>query len=217
LLIGTSVTLAIIPCGSGNGLSHHLHIPLSVTGAIDVINKGKKIKIDTATVNGIPFISIAGVGFDAKVADDFSKDRHRGFDTYLRYILYELVLYQQESYEIIADGRLIEEKALFISFANSNEQGYNLPISPHADLQDGKVDICVIKKPNFFELPIVGGHLLARKMDQAPNVEIIQTSMAKISRQKPGLVNIDGEPVMMDKDLEICVNPQSLNILVNEK
>lgn len=212
-LIGTDVALGIIPCGSGNGFSHHVDLPMDAVKAIQVINQGQRHKVDTVTVNGIPFISIAGTGFDAKIADDYAKDPRRGFDTYFKYIVRNYVTYREQNYTIIMPEQTIETKALFISFANSNEQGYNIPISPHASLQDGKVDLCVVRKPNPLELPIVGGYMLDKMMDKAPKVDIYQTSEAKIIREKADVINIDGESIMTEKDLEIIVKPLSLNII----
>lgn len=212
-LIGTDVALGVIPCGSGNGFSHHVNLPMNISKAIQVINEGKRHKIDTVTVNGIPFISIAGTGFDAKIADDYAKDPHRGFDTYLKYIIRDFITYQEQEYKIILPDRTIETKALFIAFANSNEQGYNIPISPHASLQDGKVDLCIVRKPNPLELPIMGGYMIDKMMDKAPKVEIIQTNEARIIRENADVINIDGESVMTEKDLDIKVKPLSLNII----
>ena len=53
-------------------------------------------------------------------------------------------------------------------------------------------------------------------MDKAPKVKIIQTSEATIIRPKADVINLDGESVMMEKDLHLKVNPLSLNIICNE-
>ena len=71
-LVGSEIALGIIPTGSGNGLARHLKIPFSFEKAIDVINHCKIRKIDTATINGQIFLSIAGVGYDAFVAKKFA-------------------------------------------------------------------------------------------------------------------------------------------------
>lgn len=213
-LIGTDVALGVIPCGSGNGFSHHLGIPMSATEAIKVINNGQQHKIDTVTVNGIPFISIAGTGFDAKIAEDYAKDPGRGLDTYLKYIIKNYFSYKEQNYKIITPDQTIETRALFIAFANSNEQGYNFPISPKASLQDGKVDLCIVRKPNLLEVPIMGGFFIDGLMDKAPKVSIIQTPAATIIRENAEAINIDGESIMTEKDLQISVNHLSLNIIL---
>ena len=215
-LIGTDMALAVIPCGSGNGLSRCLNIPLDPVKALEVINGNSRRKIDTVSVNGTPFISISGTGYDAKVAEDYSKDPRRGFDTYFKYIIRNYVTMKEQPYTVVMPDQTIETNAFFISFANSNQMGYDFPISPHASLWDGKVDLCIVQKPNPLELPIMGGFMIDGMMDKAPKVKIIQTPEATIIRPKADVINLDGESVMMEKDLHIKVNPLSLNIICNE-
>ena len=212
-LIGTDIALAVIPCGSGNGLSRCLDLPLDPVRALEVINGDHRRKIDTVEVNGLPFISISGTGYDAKVADDYSKDPRRGFETYFRYIVRNFITMKEQPYTIVMPDQTLDVDAFFISFANSNQMGYDVPISPHASLWDGLVDLCIVQKPNPLELPIMGGFMLDGMMDKAPKVKIIQTPEATIIRPKADVINLDGESVMMEKDLHLKVNPLSLNII----
>ena len=39
-LVHTETALGIIPCGSGNGLARHLHIPMEPKKALEIINDG---------------------------------------------------------------------------------------------------------------------------------------------------------------------------------
>ena len=215
-LIGTNMALAIIPCGSGNGLSHCLNISLDPIKALHIINENHRRKIDTVDINGQSFISISGTGYDAKVAEDYSKDPHRGFETYFRYIVRNYITMKEQPYTIIMPDETLDVEAFFISFANSNQMGYDFPISPHASLWDGKVDLCIVQKPNPLELPIMGGYMIDGMMDKAPKVKIIQTPEATIIRPKADVINLDGESIMMGKDLHLKVNPLSLNIICNE-
>lgn len=213
-LIGTDIVLAIIPCGSGNGLSRCLNIPLDALKALELINRKAVCQIDTVKVNDVPFISISGTGYDAQVADDYAKDRHRGFETYLRYIVKNYFTLGERQYTIVLPERTFTTKAFFISFANSNQMGYDVPISPRASLWDGKVDLCIVRKPNPLELPIVGSYFLSKNMDKSPKVDIIQTHEATIIRPEADVVNIDGESMVLEKDLHIVINPLSLNVIV---
>jgi YegS/Rv2252/BmrU family lipid kinase len=215
-LIGTDMALAIIPCGSGNGLSHCLNIPLDPVKALHIINENHRRKIDTVDINGQSFISISGTGYDAKVAEDYSKDPRRGFETYFRYIVRNYITMKEQPYTIITPEETCDVEAFFISFANSNQMGYDFPISPHASLWDGKVDLCIVQKPNPLELPIMGGYMIDGMMDKAPKVKIIQTPEATIIRPKADVINLDGESIMMEKDLHLKVNPLTLNIICNE-
>ena len=213
-MIGTDTALAVIPCGSGNGFSRCLNIPLDTTKALELINRKAVCLIDTVTVNEVPFISIGGTGYDAQVADDYAHDIRRGFNTYLRYIVKNYFKLGEKQYTIQLPDKSITTKAFFISFANSNQMGYDFPISPRASLWDGKVDLCIVRKPNPIELPIVGSFFLSSHIDKSPKVDILQVPEVTIVRPEAAVVNIDGESKMFDKDLRLKVNPLSLHVIV---
>ena len=76
------------------------------------------------------------------------------------------------------------------------------------------MDICIVRKPNPLELPIVGSFFLTSHMDKSPKVEILQAPEATIIRPEAAVLNIDGESVMFEKDLHIKINPLSLHVIV---
>lgn len=71
-LIHTNTAMGIIPCGSGNGLARHLHIPMEPKGAINVLNAGNIKTIDYGIIDNHPFFCTCGVGFDAFVSLKFA-------------------------------------------------------------------------------------------------------------------------------------------------
>lgn len=215
-MIGSEQTFAIVPYGSGNGLARHLHLPLQPDKIItEIINKGIKSKIDTAKVNDVPYISIAGVGFDALIADYFAKDPNRGFRTYVKFITEEYPRFKESDYTLILDDKkTIDCKAMFIAFANSNQFGFNAKVSPHASLNDGLLDVCIFKKPNLLEVGFVAERLMTNRIDKTNFISIHKASKIKVIREKDEVVNIDGEAVMMDKDITVEVNKLSLNIIL---
>jgi YegS/Rv2252/BmrU family lipid kinase len=216
-LIGKRQILVIVPLGSGNGLARHLELPFKPERLIkEVINKGKVYKIDTAVMNDIPFISIAGIGFDALIADYFAKDENRGFMTYAKLITEKYPNYRQKEYTLILDDeKTIECKPFFVTFANSSQFGYNAEISPKASVQDGLIDVCIFKKPNILEVPIVATYFLAKQIDKSNFIDIYKAKKIKVTRKVAEVANIDGEAVEMSKDITVEIIPLSLNILLN--
>ncbi len=105
------------------------------------------------------FVSIAGVGFDALVAKKFAKAEHRGFFSYFHIALQQYPGYRPRKYRMVIDGVPLKRKALFISFANSNQFGYNTIIAPDAVIDDGLVDVCIFKKAPVYTAPYVLGLL----------------------------------------------------------
>lgn len=216
-LIGKRQILVIVPLGSGNGLARHLELPFKPERLIkEVINKGKVYKIDTAVMNDIPFISIAGIGFDALIADYFAKDENRGFMTYAKLVTEKYPNYRQKEYTLILDDeKTIECKPFFVTFANSSQFGYNAEISPKASVQDGLIDVCIFKKPNILEVPIVATYFLAKQIDKSNFIDIYKAKKIKVTRKVAEVANIDGEAIEMSKDITVEIIPLSLNILLN--
>jgi len=89
-IVGTNTHLGIIPFGSGNGLARFLQIPMDAEKAIKTLVSGRVEKIDSATLNGKPFFNMAGMGFDAHIAEVFSHNKKRGFITYIKSAFVEI-------------------------------------------------------------------------------------------------------------------------------
>lgn len=214
-MLKTKVVLGIVPLGSGNGLARHLGIPRMLISALKLINEYQVTDIDTASINGKPFISIAGVGFDAEVARLFAQVKRRGFFSYANLITNNYIRYKPKKYKIeFDDGKIIHTEALFISFANSNQFGYNTAIAPNAQLRDGQLDVCIVQKPNIFRLPIIANLMLLRAIDKSQYVETIRASHFRVRQTRNRVVNIDGEAFKISKELEIKVNPLSLQVII---
>jgi diacylglycerol kinase family enzyme len=147
------------------------------------------------------------------VARKFAKQKLRGFFKYAFISITEFFPYEPTTFEMTADGMEIERQALFISFANSNQFGYNTVISPQAKIDDGLVDICIVKKFPAWVSPFLAPMLIAKKIDQTPYVEIIRAKEITVKR-KHKYMNLDGEPVKLKKRLHIRVVPKSLKLIV---
>lgn len=213
-ITGSEVAMGIVPAGSGNGLAHHLKIPISRKNAIDVINLGKIIKIDTGMVNDRLFVSIAGIGFDGLIAKRFEHSKLRGFVGYLRVVAEEYTSYKPRKYRLEFNGQVVKTRALFIAFANSDQFGFNTSIAPGAKIDDGLLDVVIVDKPQIIDLPILASLLYWRKIEQSKYITTIRTRELKIITRSKRWVNIDGEPDRMGGNITVGIRPLSLNVMV---
>lgn len=217
-LIGSKIKLGIIPAGSGNGLARCLHIPLDVNKAIEVINNCNSINMDTVRVNGYDYASISGIGFDALIAKQFTGNKTRGFQTYLKLILQDYLNYKPQKYKLLIDGEEIETEALFISFANSNQFGYNAVVAPKASVSDGLLDVSIVKKVPLALAPLVVQFMFFRNFDKSPYVRTYSARNVRVTDFSDGLINLDGEALeFTDNELEFTVNPSSLNVIIPDE
>ena len=173
-LIGSDTALAIIPTGSGNGLARHLKIPLELNKAVAVIKQGHSTLIDAVQVNDRFFFSAAGIGFDAEVGWSFSKFGHRGFLSYIFVSLREFLKHRPSVYDLLIDGKKLSREAFLISFANGSQFGNGAVIAPNAQIDDGSVDVVILKKFPLFAVPMLVYQLFNRTIDQSKYVEIFK-------------------------------------------
>jgi diacylglycerol kinase family enzyme len=166
-------------------------------------------------MNNLFFLSIAGVGFDAFVAKKFAKQKHRGFFKYAQIAISEYFKYEPKNFTLLIDGRKVKRKALFISFANSDQFGYNTSISPNAKIDDGLIDICIMRKVPWWKTGFLAPLLFTKRIDQSQYIEILHASEVAV-KQKNKHINLDGESLKMDQNIHVKVLPKSLNVLVPE-
>lgn len=212
-LINTQTALGILPAGSGNGLAHFLNISLSTRKALEVINRFNIKLIDTGLFNGHPFVSVAGVGFDAHVADLFSKSRIRGFWAYAKIVFMEYLTYQPKRFKIYVDGKVLKKSAFMLTFANSNQFGFNARVAPTAIIDDGYLDLCIVHKPRLFFIILVIPFIFLGLIHKTPFVKIIKTKSIKVIQSKKNIAHIDGDEIDLGRNIEVQIVPGSLNII----
>ncbi len=213
-LIHSDTTLAIIPLGSGNGLARHLQIPLETAKAIRTINEENSVKIDYCMANGHIFFCTAGVGFDAWISKKFAEDKHRGGLTYVKNVLGEYLKYESRTYTISTGDGNIEEKAFLVACANASQYGNNAFIAPGASMQDGLMDITILKPFNHLEAPQLAVQLFTKSLPKNSKITTIRSNNVTIHLEKPEVMHVDGEPIPVEKEINVIVKPAGLKVLV---
>ena len=212
-LIGRPQALGIIPIGSGNGLARHLGLPMNARRALRACASQRVETIDTATVNGIPFIGTMGIGFDAWIAEAFATRGARGLRTYVRAGVGGFFKYKPETYELEIDAERIERRALLIAIANASQYGNNARIAPVASLQDGMLDVVIVERASI----AAAARLFAGSLQRARGVSMRRGRHIEIRRPAAGPAHLDGEPVTLPQTLTIDVVPRSLRILLPDE
>lgn len=209
--------LGIIPNGSGNGLARHLGIPMHIPDALDIINCDNIQPFDYCTANERPFFCTCGVGFDALVSAKFAKSGKRGPLSYVKSAISEYLKYRSETYKITTPKGVITERAFIIACGNASQYGNNAYIAPNADMQDGLIDITVILPITPLDTAMLGILLFSKHIDQDTNIISFRTPSLSIKREHEGIMHLDGEPVMMPKDIEIECHHLGLRIFTPTK
>ncbi len=213
-LCGTDTALAIVPCGSGNGLARHLRISMNASRALQVLNNGVVGQFDYCTVNKRPFFCTCGMGFDATVSNKFANEGTRGFITYIKTALSEYLKYKPQEYFIDIDGKKMHEKAFVIACCNAAQYGNNAFIAPRATMQDGLIDITVMSPFSVAHCPIIGARLFLRQLGHDHHVSIYRGKRIVIERRHDDVMHVDGDPVMMPARLVLENVSKGIKIMV---
>jgi diacylglycerol kinase (ATP) len=209
-----NIPLGIIPIGSGNGLGNYLHIPHDVAECVKILNNYNIKPIDVGYINDFLFVNVAGVGFDAEVAKAYSKLSMRGFAGYFKSTVLHYIPYKSKKYKIRFNNQMIARKALLISFANSGQYGYNTSIAPHAKIDDGLIDMCIMNKVPAVLVPFVASQFFTKTIDHTQYHESYQITEAYIYLNKKSVIHLDGEPVKLtNKILHVRVQSKGLQVI----
>lgn len=213
-LIGRRPALGILPTGSGNGFARHIGLPLDPALTLGAYPSARIVTIDTAEVNGMPFLGVMGIGFDAVVADRFASSNVRGLETYVKEGLRAFAEFHAEEYVVTCGGETKHERAFVIAVANASQYGNNARIAPLASLQDGLLDVVVVHDLSILRAPLLLARLFQGTLHQASEVSTLQCTDVRITRPAAGPAHLDGEPVSLPEELHVHVVPHSLRLLV---
>ncbi len=215
-VLDTPAALALVPCGSGNGLALHLRLPLSASGALELVaaQDSHVIAIDTGAVNGRPFFNAMGFGLDADISDRFNRLTRRGLPAYVTTGLSAIRDRRVERCVVTAGAERVELETLLLAVANSDQYGNNARIAPGARVDDGALDLIAVGNVGLFGAATLATRLFLGNFDQSPKVRRFRGARFTIERTGAGLVHTDGETHALGRMLEVLVRPRSLRLVV---
>ena len=216
-----NVNIGIIPIGSGNGLALSAGIPRDAGKAIDIIMEGKAAKIDAFLINGNFSCMLCGLGFDAQVAHDFSKQHKRGLVTYTKQTIKNFFSATPYPFVVRINEMIITTDAFFVSIANSNQFGNNVTIAPQASICDGLIDIVIVNKMSKMKLlysiikQILSGTVnrSQQKNYRPEDIFYYQTKKLTIENPKFAPLHIDGDPADTAADFNISVVEKAFSLI----
>jgi YegS/Rv2252/BmrU family lipid kinase len=217
-LVDSPAALALVPCGSGNGLALHLGLPTRLPRALALLadTTARIVAIDTGTANGHAFFNAMGLGFDAEISLRFNRLKRRGLAAYARTGLAAFLRHRPERVTI-SDGYGTRETldAFIVAVANSDQYGNNARVAPGARVNDGLLDLVVVRPPGLLGAVPLVARLFLGTLGNSPRVWRLRASHFVIERPAPGLIHTDGETHPAAAVVHVAVRPRSLRLLVH--
>ena len=213
-LIHTSVPLAIVPAGSGNGLASDLGVPFEPRSALEQAATAPTFPIDAGQVDDCLFFNIAGVGVDALIATRFGERgiRKRGPIAYAQLTTLELLRYRAQTYSLAIDGEPCEYRALLLAIANGRQYGNRMLIAPGAKLDDGLLEIVIVEQLSLLGIAWRLPALLRGTLK--PHRGVTMRAAREVQIRAAGAIpfHVDGEPRLGQNLLTIRTHPRALMV-----
>lgn len=215
-LCGSDIAFAVVSLGSGNGFARHLGYSIFMSKALKQVLTNQYAQIDVLDMNGKYSLNVSGVGFDAEVAHEFNHLKLRGVLSYIYAAMKLWFRYPEKKYKITSDGKVMKVSCFILSFANSSQYGNNAYIAPHASMRDGLMDICILKRPDFFDIMWFLLSFVSAKLYKLSYYKEIQCKEAIIEGDI-NRVHIDGDAYLMDSPIHLKTLPGVLKVVVPKK
>lgn len=212
-LVGTNTALGIIPRGSGNGLARGLALPIAPKAALEVVQHGARKTIDVGSAGHRFFFAVTGVGFDARVGMKFNHASWRGPVPYFMIAAREFVSYHPEMLRVKLDEQQLELAPFTLTIANTQQYGNGAVIAPHAQPDDGVLDMCIVAPLTLWSVMAHGPKLFNGTIDRAPFMRYRHVTSLEIEKDGPILFHVDGEAQTCNERLKISILPHALHVL----
>jgi YegS/Rv2252/BmrU family lipid kinase len=214
---GHRTALGIVPAGTGCDLPRTLRVPGSIREALTFALTGEAQSMDVGLAKTSTterhFLNVAGLGFDAKVADRAQRTKRlSGKKAYIAALAQSLTDFGYIDVRIETDGREIATKAVFVSIANAQYLAGGFHFAPMAKVNDGLLDLAIIDDislPGFVKaVPSVmrGKHL------SNPHWSHYTTTHVRVTATTPALVQLDGE-ISGTSPAEFTIVPGALDVV----
>jgi len=210
----TNLPFGLIPCGRGNDFARNIGLSMNLRKHCILPFDPRVRKFDLPTINAIPFVSIACIGLDAEV-NRLARDGKGYFGGKLGYIvcvLKALKKFKPFEIEMTIDGQFWRDRVMMVTIANGPYYGGGMKIAPDAIMDDGVLNICIVKEMSKWELlrefPKVfkGTHIFN------PNFVMKTGQKAKIQSDEYREIFADGEYVG-NLPAECTVGNQTIQIM----
>ncbi len=209
------VPIGLLPFGSGNDFARDLGIPAEPDAALELLRCGTPRWVDVAQLTDDPerYCCVASIGFDShalRIIHSSWLPRSRLLNLYatVRALWSAKPCWVRVSWK----GGCFQGQAMLIAVTNTRGYGGGFLLSPKARIDDGQLDLCLIKRCSRLSLL----RQLGRIFSQGPTREVIQASspwvrIESLQRRLP--VALDGELPSHHTPIELHCRHHALQVV----
>lgn len=196
-LAGSECALGVIPLGTGNDFAGTLAVPPELEPAVERALTGDIRSIDLIRVGETYSVSYVGAGFDSEVTRYANEGVKllRGPLVYFYAVIHTLITFVPPRMRVVHDGGTFEGKVMFAVVNNLPRFGGGMRIAPDAKIDDGLLDLVIVKEVPKPVLLSIFPKVYTGKHVGHPAVEVVRTTRAEITVDRAMTMYGGGEPL----------------------
>lgn len=197
------IPFGVIPVGTGNAFSRELGLmPTDWQPGIDIILKQQAEKVDVGFAQSktasFYFLNIIGMGFVVDAGRTTLKIKSLGKSAYTLATLWETAKLKKHPIKLSLTDvndqtELIDEDLVFVEVANSRYTGTSFLIAPEAVINDGLLDVIILKKISRFKILRLFPTIYSGKHINYQEIESRKVKSITIETRHPMPLMPDGE------------------------
>ena len=195
---GELIPIGILPVGTGNSTAKELEIETNdIEKALNIIEKGHIQKVDAGRfITGgdeYYFINILGLGFVTDVLETANKFKMFGEAAYTIGVLVKTLFLKSYDIKIEVDNRVITAPNILVEVSNTKYTGGNFLMAPTAEINDGLLDVNILRKLSRKRLLAIFPKLFKGTHINEPEIEYIKGEKINIVCDPVKKISPDGE------------------------
>ena len=210
------IPLGLLPIGTGNAFARELDLqPSAWSAAIDLLYRGQTRQVDVGFLksegSSYYFLNIVGMGFSVEAGRLAQKLKFLGNTAYTLATLWQVL--KLNSYPLVMEinGEVISSNNIFVTISNSRYTGTHFLIAPDAVIDDGLLDVTILKSLRRLRLLKLFPTIYEGRHIQYKEVATHKATHIKIISPPSMLLGPDGE-FCGHSPAEITCLPQDLTI-----
>ena len=216
-----NVEFGVIPNGSGNDFVRNFTNPECFTD-INAQLDGEAVPFDLIKCNDIYSANMVNIGFDCAVAKEAARLKKLKFITpamsYICGVVVSLFKrYGTKMKLVFDDGEVIDSTLLLTAIGNGKYCGGGFNAAPLAELNDGLMDIAIIKKISRFSfIGLVGDYKKGTYLDNPKALKYITYKRVphfKMEFDSPVPICVDGE-IKGSRTIDFSIVPNGVNFVI---
>lgn len=209
--------VACVPCGSGNDFVRNYGAREDFLDLADLM-QGSAVPIDLIETPFGVSAAICSAGLDAKVAYGIPRFRRLplcgGSMAYNLSIVQCLCSRLSSRVRVELDGETFEEDCILTAICNGGWYGGGYQAAPEASLDDGLLDIVLVRKISRLRIAgVLGTYQKGRHLENGQVVPALEDIMLYRRAKEVRVTPLDGRPIVVNLDGE-CAPRESLEARV---